>query len=382
MQELQQAAAAIDWLYRWMPDWLMAICMLVVAIVAAIVSHRLLMQVVRRAVSTRNMFWRSLVSRLQTPLQWAMILGFVALASLGMRLSPVQSEILGHTLLLGLIGLAVVAARTALHIWMTLYLRRFKLDAEDNLLARKHATQTRIFERVAVTLLILIGVASALMTFEGAAQYGASLLASAGAAGLIVGLALQPLFKNLFAGVQLAVTQPIRIDDAVLIEGEWGKIEEITATYVVVKIWDLRRLVVPLSYFLEKPVQNWTREGATLIGSVLLYLDHSAPVEPLRRKAEEIVRGSPLWDGNVFALQVTDFKELTMEVRVLMSARNSGDAFDLRCYVREQLVAFIQDNYPTALPQLRTVLAAGSRQQDSLGSLEDGMFRTQRSRTN
>jgi len=381
MQELQQAAAAIDWLYRWMPDWLMAICMLVVAIVAAIVSHRLLMQVVRRAVSTRNMFWRSLVSRLQTPLQWAMILGFVALASLGMRLSPVQSEILGHALLLGLIGLAVVAARTALHIWMTLYLRRFKLDAEDNLLARKHATQTRIFERVAVTLLILIGVASALMTFEGAAQYGASLLASAGAAGLIVGLALQPLFKNLFAGVQLAVTQPIRIDDAVLIEGEWGKIEEITATYVVVKIWDLRRLVVPLSYFLEKPVQNWTREGATLIGSVLIYLDHSAPVEPLRRKAEEIVRGSPLWDGDVFALQVTDFKELTMEVRVLMSARNSGDAFDLRCYVREQLVAFIQDNYPTALPQLRTVLA-GSRQQDSLGSLEDGMFRTQRSQTN
>ena len=381
MQELQQAAAAIDWLYRWMPDWLMAICMLVVAIVAAIVSHGLLMQVVRRAVSTRNMFWRSLVSRLQTPLQWAMILGFVALASLGMRLSPVQSEILGHALLLGLIGLAVVAARTALHIWMTLYLRRFKLDAEDNLLARKHATQTRIFERVAVTLLILIGVASALMTFEGAAQYGASLLASAGAAGLIVGLALQPLFKNLFAGVQLAVTQPIRIDDAVLIEGEWGKIEEITATYVVVKIWDLRRLVVPLSYFLEKPVQNWTREGATLIGSVLIYLDHSAPVEPLRRKAEEIVRGSPLWDGDVFALQVTDFKELTMEVRVLMSARNSGDAFDLRCYVREQLVAFIQDNYPTALPQLRTVLA-GSRQQDSLGSLEDGMFRTQRSQTN
>lgn len=370
MVELQRGLAELERFLRWLPDWLIALIMLAIAILAALVAHDLLMRMLRRMVANRSMFWRSLVSRLSDPLRWASIIGFVAIASVIMPLGRTASDILRHILLLGGIALAVIAARTVLHIWMTLYLRRFKLDAEDNLLARKHATQSKILERVGVIIFVLVGLAAALMTFEGAAQYGASILASAGAAGLIVGLALQPLFKNLFAGVQLAITQPIRIDDAVLIEGEWGKIEEITATYVVVKIWDLRRLVVPLSYFLENPIQNWTREGATLIGSIIIYLDHSVPVDPLRRKAEEIVKGSPLWDGDVFALQVTDFKEFTMEVRVLMSARNSGDAFDLRCLVREQLVAYVQAEYPDGLPRYRADVVE-QRTKDGGGELED-----------
>jgi small-conductance mechanosensitive channel len=370
MVELQRGLAELERLLRWLPDWLIALIMLAIAILAALVAHDLLMRMLRRMVANRTMFWRSLVSRLSDPLRWAAIIGFVAIASVIMPLGRTASDILRHILLLGGIALAVIAARTVLHIWMTLYLRRFKLDAEDNLLARKHATQSKILERVGVIIFVLVGLAAALMTFEGAAQYGASILASAGAAGLIVGLALQPLFKNLFAGVQLAITQPIRIDDAVLIEGEWGKIEEITATYVVVKIWDLRRLVVPLSYFLENPIQNWTREGATLIGSIIIYLDHSVPVDPLRRKAEEIVKGSPLWDGDVFALQVTDFKEFTMEVRVLMSARNSGDAFDLRCLVREQLVAYVQAEYPGGLPRYRADVVE-QRTKGGGGELED-----------
>ncbi|HEV7291856.1 MAG TPA: mechanosensitive ion channel domain-containing protein [Devosia sp.] len=370
MVELQRGLAELERFLRWLPDWLIALIMLAIAILAALVAHDLLMRMLRRMVANRSMFWRSLVSRLSDPLRWASIIGFVAIASVIMPLGRTASDILRHILLLGGIALAVIAARTVLHIWMTLYLRRFKLDAEDNLLARKHATQSKILERVGVIIFVLVGLAAALMTFEGAAQYGASILASAGAAGLIVGLALQPLFKNLFAGVQLAITQPIRIDDAVLIEGEWGKIEEITATYVVVKIWDLRRLVVPLSYFLENPIQNWTREGATLIGSIIIYLDHSVPVDPLRRKAEEIVKGSPLWDGDVFALQVTDFKEFTMEVRVLMSARNSGDAFDLRCLVREQLVAYVQAEYPGGLPRYRADVVE-QRTKGGGGELED-----------
>ncbi|WIJ26293.1 mechanosensitive ion channel family protein [Devosia sp. RR2S18] len=370
MVELQRGLAELERFLRWLPDWLIALIMLGIAILAALVAHDLLMRMLRRMVANRSMFWRSLVSRLSDPFRWASIIGFVAIASVIMPLGRTASDILRHILLLGGIALAVIAARTVLHIWMTLYLRRFKLDAEDNLLARKHATQSKILERVGVIIFVLVGLAAALMTFEGAAQYGASILASAGAAGLIVGLALQPLFKNLFAGVQLAITQPIRIDDAVLIEGEWGKIEEITATYVVVKIWDLRRLVVPLSYFLENPIQNWTREGATLIGSIIIYLDHSVPVEPLRRKAEEIVKGSPLWDGDVFALQVTDFKEFTMEVRVLMSARNSGDAFDLRCLVREQLVAYVQAEYPGGLPRYRADVVE-QRTKGGGGELED-----------
>lgn len=164
---------------------------------------------------------------------------------------------------------------------------------------------------------------------------------------------LQPLLKNLFAGIQLATTQPIRIDDALLIENEWGQVEEITSTYVVVRLWDWRRLIVPLSYFIEKPFQNWTRETANLIGTVLIYLDYSAPVDAIRDAAQRIAQQSKLWDGDVFNVAVTDFREDVMEVRVLVSARSAGRAFDLRCEMREQLITFIQGEYPHSLPLTR-----------------------------
>jgi hypothetical protein len=244
-----------------------------------------------------------------------------------------------------------------------LYLRRFKLESEDNLLARKHVTQSRILQRTAETLIILVTMSVALMTFDSVRQYGVSLLASAGAAGIIVGFALQPLLKNLVAGIQLAVTQPIRIDDALLIENEWGNVEEITASYVVVRLWDLRRLIVPLSYFLEKPFQNWTREGSALIGVVLLYTDFTVPVADLRAKLREIVERSPLWSGAVCGLQVTDFREHVMEIRMLMSASNAGKAFDLRCEVREKMIAYLQQTYPRSLPRVRADWTGQPREQ-------------------
>ncbi|MFC4670023.1 mechanosensitive ion channel family protein [Seohaeicola nanhaiensis] len=245
---------------------------------------------------------------------------------------------------------------TALHIWLTVYLRRFKLDAEDNLLARKHVTQSRILARVAGVLIVMITAAAVLMTFESVRQIGVSLLAAGGAAGVVVGLALQPVLKNLFAGIQLAVTQPIRIHDALIVEGEWGQVEEITATYVVVKIWDWRRLIVPLGYFIEQPFQNWTRDTASLIGTVMLYLDHRADVDRLRREGRRIVEATPLWDRDVYAVQVTDFRERVMEVRILASARNAPRTFDLRCEIREKLIAFIQAEMPEALPRTREEL--------------------------
>lgn len=251
-------------------------------------------------------------------------------------------------------------ARTALHIWTTVYLRRFKLDAEDNLLARKHVTQSRIMERVAATGIIALTLSAALMTFPAVRQYGVSLLASAGVAGIVLGLALQPVLKNLFAGIQLAITQPIRIDDALLVEGEWGKVEEITSTYVVVRLWDWRRLILPLGYFIETPFQNWTREGAALIGTVMIYLDYSVPVDEIRRKVEEIARASKLWDGQVVNIAVTDFRENVMEVRILVSAADAGKAFDLRCEVREKLIDFIQHTYPSGLPKVRAEGASGA----------------------
>jgi len=193
-----------------------------------------------------------------------------------------------------------------------------------------------------------------LMTFEPVRQYGLSLFASAGVAGLIVGLAARPLLTNLIAGIQIATTQPIRIGDQVVVENESGRIEEITSTYVVVRLWDLRRLIVPLSVFIEKPFQNWTRESSNLIGAVLLYVDFTAPVEAIRARFMEIVQSSKLWDGQVAKLQVTDAKEGSIELRALVSARSASDAFDLRCDIREQLIGFLQKEHPTALPRART----------------------------
>jgi small-conductance mechanosensitive channel len=248
-------------------------------------------------------------------------------------------------------------AITALRIGGDLYLRRFSMDTEDNLLARKHITQVRVLVRTADVLVVLFTVGAALMTFEPVRQYGVSLFASAGVAGLVAGLAARPLLSNLFAGVQLAITQPIRIDDSVVVENEWGWIEEITSTYVVIRCWDLRRLIVPLSYFIEKPFQNWTRESASILGNALLYVDYSAPVAIIRDKLHEIVKRSKNWDGKVVALQVTDAREHTMELRCLMSSPNAGQAFDLRCEVREQLIGFLQREHPGALPRERRDVA-------------------------
>ena len=198
-----------------------------------------------------------------------------------------------------------------------------------------------------------ITVAAALTLLPGVRQIGVSLFASAGIAGLALGLAARPMLSNLIAGLQIAFTQPIRIKDAVVVEGEWGWIEEIGLFYVVIKIWDWRRLVVPLSYFIEKPFQNWTRESASIIGSVFWSVDYTAPVKAMRTKLEDICKTTPLWDGDVVNLQVSDTTDTTLTVRALASARNSPQAWDLRCYIREEMIAWLQETYPEALPRVR-----------------------------
>jgi small-conductance mechanosensitive channel len=218
----------------------------------------------------------------------------------------------------------------------------------------QHLTQVRVLLRACDVLVVLFTIAAALMTFEPVRQYGVSLFASAGVAGIIAGLAARPVLSNLLAGVQLAMTQPIRIDDAVIVEGEWGTIEEITSTYVVVKCWDMRRLIVPLSHFIEKPFQNWTREGSALIGSALFYVDYRAPVGIIPDQLQKIVKTSKNWDGRVVNLQVTDAKEQSMELRAIMSAANASATFSLRCEVREKLIDFLQREHPEALPRQRS----------------------------
>jgi small-conductance mechanosensitive channel len=240
-----------------------------------------------------------------------------------------------------------------IHALVNAAVRRHPLDVVNNLQARRIATQVQVLGRVADVVVILLGAAAALMRVPGAEQLGASLLASAGIAGLAFGLAAKPVLSNLVAGLQIALTQPIRLDDVVIIEGEWGRIEEIETTYVVVRIWDQRRLVLPLTYFIEKPFQNWTRQTSQILGTAFFYVDYSVPVDTVRQELLRILESSPLWDRQVCGLQVTNTSDKTIELRALMSSSDSSQNFDLRCLVRERLVAFLQENYPTSLPQVR-----------------------------
>lgn len=229
-------------------------------------------------------------------------------------------------------------------------------DVEDNLTARRIATQARVLSRTAMTGVVMAGVALMLMTFPGARQVGASLLASAGVVGIVAGIAARPVFSNMIAGLQIALAQPIRIDDVLIVEGEWGRVEEIRSTYVVLRIWDERRLIIPLQWFIEHPFQNWTRTSSEILGTVFLFADYRLPLDPLRAELQRVLEAAPEWDKRVGILQLTDVTERTIQIRVLVSARSSGLAFDLRCRVREALVSFIQREHPDCLPQVRLPL--------------------------
>lgn len=226
-------------------------------------------------------------------------------------------------------------------------------DVADNLRARRMLTQTRVLARSAHAVIVLLGLSFVLLTLPGVRQIGASLLASAGVAGLVAGIAARPVLGNFIAGLQIAFTQPIRIDDVLIVNGEWGRVEEITGTFVVVRIWDERRMIVPLQWFIENPFENWTHRTSSLLGTVFLWLDFSVPLVPVRKEFERLCKASPLWDTRVAVVQVTDTTERAMQVRFLVSAANSGQAFELRCYLRERLIAFICEHYPGGLPRVR-----------------------------
>ncbi|MGN6553065.1 MAG: mechanosensitive ion channel family protein [Verrucomicrobiota bacterium] len=235
-------------------------------------------------------------------------------------------------------------------------LSEYDITVPDNLQARKMHTQVRVISKTIYVMIGIFAVASGLMLFEEVRRFGTSILASAGVIGIVVGFAAQKTIANLFAGFQLAMTQPIRLDDVVIVEGEWGRVEEITLTYVVVHIWDSRRLVVPLSYFIEKPFQNWTRVSAELLGSVFVWADYTMPIPDLRREVQKVVEGCKDWDRRFWNLQVTDANERAVQIRVLATASDSSKAWDLRCEIREKLIALIQANHQKSLPRVRADL--------------------------
>ena len=242
-----------------------------------------------------------------------------------------------------------------IYVFQAVILRKYDLAAEDNIQARRVHTQFQLFRRILISFVVVIDIGVLLWSFKDPRiwHYGSGLLASAGIASLILATAAKSTASNFLAGLQIAITEPIRIDDVVVVQSEWGRIEEINSAYVVIKLWDLRRLVVPLNYFIENSFQNWTRESSEIMGTAFLYVDYSIPVEDLRQQLLRIVQSSHLWNGKTCGLQVTNLTERTMELRCLVSSRNSSENFDLRCLVREEMTAWIQENYPEAFPTTR-----------------------------
>ena len=298
-------------------------------------------------------YWYSILKATKEPTRLAFLLVAFAVALPTSPLDPGTKAIFARLLGLATICLLGWMAIAALHIAANIYLMGFGTDVQDNLLARKHITQVRVLLRVMDTIIVLVTAGFALMTFDAVRQYGVSLFASAGVAGVVFGLAAQPVLSNLIAGVQLAITQPIRIEDAVTVQNEYGWIEEITATYVVIRLWDLRRLIVPLNFFIQQPFYNWTREAAATMGSVLLYLDYAAPVDVVRKKAADLVAETNKDNAKVVSVQVTNTSAEAIEVRILVSSNSAATTGDVCADLREKLIAFLQQQYPEALPRRR-----------------------------
>jgi len=294
-----------------------------------------------------------------TPKNWrgplrALLPALLLMLALPMlQFPPGVMAILRQALLIWIIASLAWLITRILSIMKDFILQRYRIEEKDNLQARRMYTQLGVIERILKVLIVFLALAFILLTFEKVRQIGFSLLASAGILSIILGFSAQKSLATLFAGIQIALTQPIRIEDVVIVENEWGWIEEITLTYVVVRIWDQRRLVVPITYFIEKPFQNWTRTSAEMLGTVYLYADYTVPVQEIREELRRILQDSPLWDQRVSVLQVTGTSERTVELRALMSAVDSSTAWSLRCHVREKLIEFMQRTFPQNLPQVR-----------------------------
>jgi small-conductance mechanosensitive channel len=348
------------------PPWTLGLAALALAIVIALLTHYIVIRILNRLIGDRQVFLSLLLTRTAGPTRLATVIAAVSVVTAWAPVDPAVSQAITRALIIAFIILVGWIAIIAVALVADSYLRRFTLDAEDNLLARTHVTQVRILQRAVDTLTVVITVAAALMTFETVRQYGVSLFASAGVVGIVVGLAARPVLANFIAGIQIAMTQPIRLEDAVIVEGEFGWVEDIAAAYVVIRLWDRRRMILPLSYFIEKPFQNWTRQSTDLIGSVVFYVDYAAPVGRIRDKLNEIVAQSPLWDQQVVNLQVNEIRETTMQLRALVSAKNADALGSLQAELREKLIDFLQKELPEALPRGRAGLDPAPRALDRL----------------
>ena len=342
--------------YPWLTFALVTIGAVVLALIAYAVIYAMLRRLTRsNTVSSLVVDYTACPARLVLPLL-AVKLALPAALD-GLRHQEIFNDLVAMSLTLSITWLVMRAIAGVGEAVIRLH----PTDTSDNMHARQIQTQTRVLARTLMFFVLLIGLASALMVLPGMRQIGASLLASAGVAGIAAGLAARPVLGNLIAGLQIALTQPIRLDDVVIMDNEWGRIEEITSTYVVVKIWDERRLVVPLQWVIENPFQNWTRSTSQLLGTVLLWLDYRLPLAPLREELMRVCKSAPEWDQRVSMIQVVDSNEHGMQIRALISAADASRRWDLSCRVREALIDFVQREYPECLPRVRAEVGRAER---------------------
>ncbi len=356
-------------------EWAISGGIIIGALIIAWIVHKILFSVAGRfARRTGTVIDNSLVQHGRKPAKLIipLLALFLALPATSLPTGPIGA--IRHILALGMIASVAWLAIIMIDVFEDVVAERYKIGVRDDLRARKIQTQVHVLRRTAIVVSCIVAFSVMLMTFPSIRQFGVSLFASAGIAGLVIGMAARPTLSNLLAGVQIALTEPIRLEDVVIVEGEWGWIEEITTTYVVVRIWDLRRLVVPISYFIEHPFQNWTRVTADLLGTVFLYTDYTVPVEEIRQELLRILKSTDMWDGKAWVLQVTNASEHTMELRALMSSADSPTSWNLRCLVREKLITFLQEKYPQCLPRTRVEMDREdkSTQVSSLGQPHAG----------
>ena len=347
---------ALSW--KLLEPWVISAGTLIGAVVLGRIVHAIIFSMARRvAARSNNTLDDSVIRHSNKPARAILPLLALTFALPATNLPVNLEQPLRQAVVVGVIVTFAWLLVAMISVFEDVISTRYRVDISDNLRARKLRTQVQVLRRIGVIVIGVITLSVVLMTFPSIRQFGVSLFASAGVAGIVVAMAARPTLASLIAGVQVALTEPIRIDDVVIVEGEWGWIEEILTTYVVVRIWDLRRLVVPLSYFLDHPFQNWTRRTADILGTVFVYTDYTVPVEEVRKEFHRILEESGMWDGKVWNVQVTNASEHTLELRALMSAPDSGKAWDLRCHVREKLIGYLQQKYPHSLPKVRAEMS-------------------------
>jgi small-conductance mechanosensitive channel len=329
--------------------------LLVIPIVAG-VSLRYMLSLLahRRAKETDSYsFFRSMIHYLARPLTVWLPLLFLKIAVPAMAVAPEWERRIEKLLDISLIISFAWLLINMVNVGRAYAYHRYDITRKDNIYERKVRTQLQVIQRILSGAIIFVAIAFVLLSFEGIKKIGAGLLTGVGIGGIVVGFAAQRSLGNLLAGLHIAFTQPIRIDDVIIVEGQFGNVEEITLSYVVVRIWDNRRLILPLTYFLEKPFENWTRKEADLLTTVFIYTDYTIPVEAIRKELSRLLDANPAWNKKVGTLVVSDATEHALQLRALISASNSGNASDLQYYVREGLISFIQQNYAASLPLTR-----------------------------